>query len=212
MKSSRLLLVVVALAALVIPLVHAITFIGAINYVGANGGNVTFAQNFTAYSLTYVDGLNFFTNIVWIGRNCGNMGFDAGGGVNMSVTNITPNQVVYTVAYAVVNDTFVSRIGAGAPTSVTGGVYVYNAVDEMTTVTPAGPGMITISWAAGTHSLYTDTINYVSMASIIPLIVTFGYLIALAQGMAFDPKQAAVIIITWVVSFVIIGALLSVYT
>jgi len=100
MKLSRPLLLTLAVAAALIPAVYAITFIGATNFVATHGGNVTFAETFTALSLTYPDGLNRFTHIVWNGQHRGNLGLDVDAGANMTVTNVGHDQVSYTITAA----------------------------------------------------------------------------------------------------------------
>jgi len=100
MKLGRPLILMLMVAALAIPFVYAITFIGATNFVATHGGNVTFTENFTATSLTYPDGLNRFTRIVWSGHNRGNLGVDVDAGANMTVTNVGRDQVNYGITTA----------------------------------------------------------------------------------------------------------------
>jgi len=84
-------------AALAIPFVYAITFIGPTNFVATHGGHVTFAENFRATSLNYPDGLNRFTRIVWGGNNRGNLAVDVDAGANMTVTNVGSDRVNYVI-------------------------------------------------------------------------------------------------------------------
>src|SRR4030043_43499 len=128
-----------------VPLVYAINFIGAINYVGAGGGNVTFAQNFQATTLNYVSGLTRFTSLIWGGNNLGNIGFDAVG-CNMPVTTMNFYTLSYTVSAAGASTQRIYYRGLAAPQTCTGGTATH--VDGVTTVATAGITVVTLNWGS----------------------------------------------------------------
>ena len=157
MSRARVLLIAVCLAALMVPFAYAINFIGPINYVASHGGNVTFAQNFQATSLTYPGGLNRFTNLVWGGTLRGNLGFDAAATANMTVTQIGQNTVAYTVTTlapgAVHTYLYYDMAGTprpSRPTSVTGGTYTYDDATRIATITTTGsPVAVVVAYSFG---------------------------------------------------------------
>src|SRR4030042_3902991 len=177
MRAAKVILIGVTLAALMVPLVHAITFIGPINYVASHGGNVTFAQNFQAVSLTYPDGLSRFTTMVWGGVLQGNLGFDVGAGANMMVTSITTNSVTYTVTTALPNvNSYVyywrsTGSAITEPITVTGGTYTYAA--GIATVTTVGsPAVVTLTYGTAVAPMIIDAATILIM--LIPLLVLAG--------------------------------------
>ena len=210
MKATRVILLGVILAALMVPLAYAINFIGAVNFVASHGGNVTFAQNFQAYSLTYPDGLNRFSNMVWRGTNYGNLGFDVAAGANMTVTSITRNTVRYTVTGA--TTTYVYAHGRGPPTGSTGTTTLnYGAGSEITTVT-SGTGTIVITWEPETYKLFNGVALGLGIFAMIPLVFAAFYVYSLMKsGEPMDMSQMIFVVVMVVTSFLIIGALLRLY-
>ena len=75
MRRRILELLLIILCLFHVPSVLGITFDG-INFIGEGGGVVTFDNPFTAISFTWVNGLNYFTGIVWGGKNVGIMAYD----------------------------------------------------------------------------------------------------------------------------------------
>ena len=185
MRSAKVILLGLTLAALMVPLVYAITFIGAINYVGPHGGNTTFSQNFTAYSLTYGTGLNQFTSIVWGGNLRGNFGIDADAGVNVTVTSIGRDQVTYTVTTLAPGDVdtyiyYYRNISGGAklraPTEVTanGAAAPFTYAGGIATITTVGsPVTVVASYMGGGEVAATlfDTVG-VTIGLITLLVLT----------------------------------------
>lgn len=156
MKVSRVALIGLTLTALMVPLTSAIWFIGPTNFIATHGGIVRFSQNFQAYRLTYPDGLNRFTTLIWGTWTRGNVGFDADTGVNMTVTLVGAYRITYTVETAAPGavNTYVyyQRSGPGsafATPTVTGGVGTYNAGTHILTVATTGsPVAVTVTYGA----------------------------------------------------------------
>lgn len=175
MKATRVILLGVTLAALMVPLAYAIFFIGPVNYVASHGGNVTFAQNFQATSLTYPDGLSRFTSMIWGGTMLGNLGFDVGAGANMTVTAITANSVTYTITTLLPGNRnsylYYWRSSGHAitePLSVTGGTYTY--AGGIATVTTLGsPVVVVVSYGTPIAPMILDAASV--LIALIPFLV-----------------------------------------
>jgi len=174
-RTARAALPILALAALMVPFVYAIFFIGPVNYVATHGGNVTFAENFTATSLTYPDGLNRFTAMTWGGAMMGNLGFDVAAGGNMTVTAVTPNSVTYTITTALpgnLNSYLYYWRNAGhaitEPLSVTGGTYTY-AGGIATIVTTGSPVTVVVSYGTPVAPMIFDAAAV--LIALIPFLV-----------------------------------------
>jgi len=202
-RPAKPLLAALCLAALAIPLVYAITFIGGIVFVGPQGGNVTFTQTFQASRLNYDHNVNFFTNLVWGPRLQGNIGIDADLGVNVTVTAITRDQIRYTVttlapgpvdtyiyyyrnvrANPLTRPTEVTAGGAAAPHTYAGGV---------TTVTTTGsPVNVIMSYGVGDTGA-GDTIDI--LLTILPLIALFVALEGRKQNLIDNKVMVMVLLI-----------------
>lgn len=210
MRTAKTILVGLTLAALMVPLAHAIYFSAGINFVASHGGNVTTVQDFQATSLSYRDGLTYFTDLIWGGVNQGNFGFDSSAGVNMTVTSITSFRVQYTVAYAIVNTTMVARIGLGEPAEVTGGTYTYDPATEIVTVTPTAPGAILVTWTAISAEgleIINAVPSYIPLLAVM-LIVFAAVIVMIAMRGELDISMVAGFII---VSIMIILTTVIVY-
>jgi len=224
MRAARVILIGVILAALMVPLVCAINFIGATNFVATHGGNVTFAQNFQAYSLTYAGGLNHFTNLVWGGYLRGNLGFDADAGVNMTVTNIAQSTVSYTVATLAPGNVqtyiYYYRAGfpnqPGQPTSVTGGTFTYSQVTGIATVTTTGgAATVTVNYASEgaeeQQSLMTMVLVFLGVFAMVPLVFAAFYIYSVIKsGEEVKFSQMVSVIVIVVVAFLILAAMLKI--
>jgi hypothetical protein len=159
MRAAKVILLGLTLAALMVPLVYAITFIGAINYVGPHGGNTTFSQNFTAYSLTYGTGLNQFTSMVWGGNLRGNFGVDADAGVNVTVTAIGRDQVTYTVTTL-------------APGNVDTYIYYYRNISGGAKL--RAPTEVTANGAAAPFTYAGGVASITTTGSPVTVVATYG--------------------------------------
>lgn len=204
MKAARLVLVAGCLAALMVPLVYAIWFIGPTNFIATHGGNVTFAQNFQASSLTYPDGLNRFTNMIWNGQNLGTLGFDVDAGANMTVTAITRDTVTYTIITALPGN-IVSYLyywrnvnmapHLSEPTAVTGGTHVYDAPLGMVNVTTTGsPRTIVVTYGYGMGA----SENIIEGADVLIMLIPFLTLAAVigdARGGELGPGTLTKIVL-----------------
>ena len=157
--------------------VSAINFEGAINYVGAGGGNVTFNQNFVANSLRWVNGLNRFQAFRWAGNNRGGIGFDTDAGTNMTVLNVGAAQINYNISNPVLalSTQRVFYGDKGRPT-ITGGVITnYNDGTDIVTVTTLGDADVVLTYNAPGQALDTTAINLVGVFTVIAvaLILTW---------------------------------------
>ena len=174
MRAAKVILIGVTLAALMVPLAYAITFIGPINYVGAGGGNVTFAQNFQATRLSWVGGLSRFTELIWNGNNLGNIGFDAVG-CNMTVTTMNYYILSYTVSAAGASTQRIYYRGLAAPQTTTGGTST--TVDGVTTVATVGATAVTLTWG----SIAPEGVDIIqSVPGYIPLVTVMLIVFAAA--------------------------------
>jgi len=139
-----------------VPLALCGWYLGPSNYIATHGGIVRFSQDFQAYGLTYPDGLNRFTTLIWGAWTRGTVGFDAAAGVNMTVTLVGASRITYTVETAAPGavNTYVyyQRSGPGsafATPTVTGGVGTYNAGTHLLTVATTGsPVAVTVTYGA----------------------------------------------------------------
>ena len=176
-----------------VPLVCAITFIGAINYIGPHGGNTTFAQNFQATSLTYGTGLNQFTGMVWGGNLRGNLGVDADTGVNVTVTQVGRDQVTYTVTTAapgaVVSYIYYYRNVATAklraPTEVTanGAAAPFTYAGGVASITTTGTPVTVVVTYMGGGGVTSQLYDTVSMAiALVTLLVLLMIVYAVGKG------------------------------
>lgn len=193
--------------------VHAVTYEGVINFVGSGGGNVTFGNTFTTYQLGPYNGLNQFTNLVWLGRNYNQLGFDAGAGVNMTITGITPNSLTYIVATAApAGTTRVYFLGHGEPSGSNGATTVtYQATTQITTVV-SPPGIVRLEWSQGEiekDRILGNMLTYLGIAALIPVVATAVILKQAAQGEDVNFGVVIGVIVSTLVLFVIVAAIIN---
>lgn len=213
---GKSLLVLIVFTSILLPMVYAVTFIGPVNYIATHGGIVHFSQTFTAQSLTYSKGLNFFTALFWGGTLRGNLGFDADSGVNLTVTSILSNRITYTVETlsGTPVQTYVHyrrSVGlypASAPNEVTGGTWTYNQGTQVITVTTSGsPVTVTIEYYGATVSppLF-DAANI--LVALLPLMIIAVVISDVKEGvfgMGTAGKSLLLIVVITVLAWIIRG-------
>jgi len=176
-------------AALAIPFVYAITFIGATNFVATHGGNVTFTQTFTATSLTYPDGLNRFTHIVWGGQHRGNLGVDVDAGANMTVTNVGRDQVNY-----------------GITTAAPGAIVSYIYYRRNVAITPlSAPSLVTVD-GVPTAVTYAGGIASITTTGSPVTVVVYYMGGGGVTVQMFDTAAVAISLITFLVLLMVVRA------
>ena len=189
MRTTRAILIGVILTALMVPLAYSIFFIGPTMFIATNGGITTFAENFTATSLTYPDGLNRFTHIVWGGNFRGNFGVDADTGVNVTVTQIGRDQVTYTVTTA-------------APGAVHSYIYYYRNV---ATAKLRAPTEVTADGVVAPFTYAGGIANIMTTGS--PVVVVASYMGGGGvTASLFDTVTVAIGLITLIVLVMIMHA------
>ena len=189
MKTSKPLLMALTLILLAIPLVYAITFIGATNFIATHGGNVTFAENFTATSLTYPNGLNRFTNIVWGGHQRGNLGVDVDAGANMTVTNVGRDQVNYNITTA-------------APGAIVSYIYYRRNVD---TNPLSAPSLVTVD-GVDTAFTYAGGIASITTTGSPRTVVAYYMGGGVVAAQLFDTAAVTIGLITLLVLLMVVHA------
>ena len=127
-----------------VPMAYGIDFSPGINFQGG-GGNVTFAQAFSANRV--VLGPNRFYGFVWGGHNRGELGFDVDAGANMTVTGVAERSITYTIdpGGGAPLHTQVYWDAYGGPNQVTGADHMnYDGSTGVATLTSTGAATITL--------------------------------------------------------------------
>ena len=195
----------IILTALLVPMVNAVTIDGPLNFMGPHGGIVRFGTTTVTSQITIANTLYRFSNLVY-GGNRETMGFDSATGQIMTINAVTASEITYNVTG--VQLTYVYRPGYGEPSQVDGGTYTFTG--DITTVTPAGAGDITITWNTEQNRLFNNLLSYLSLATMIPVIIGIYYAWYVYQTGEFN-SGVAVAIAGLVIAMVIIAAMLANY-
>jgi len=223
MRSQVKLASIIILAAFAsIPMGYSIDFSAGIIFQGSGGGNVTFAQGFSATNV--VLGPNRFYNFIWDGNLRGTFGVDCDADVNVTVTQVNKKQVAYTVHTGAPGDvtSYIYYLqtksgGTTAPTSVTANgspaTYSFSAATGIVSVTTRGASVpVLVSYMPGEQTnLYRKLVIYVKLATLIPLVVAIIYVWQVYQTGGFNTQTAATItglVITMIVVVYMMAKLL----
>ena len=204
MRLAKVLMLALCIVALALPVVHGIFFIGPTNFIATNGGITTFAQNFQATRLSYPDGLNRFTNIVWDGTLRGSLGVDADTGVNITVTALNRDQIRYTVTtlapgpvdtyiyyYRNIQDT--AKLRAPSEVTADGTAAPFTYADGVATITTTGsPVAVIVSYGVGDVGA-GGTVNI--MIQLLPLVALVVALEARGLDLIGDKIMVMVMLI-----------------
>lgn len=167
------LLMIVALFTLV-PIVYGIDFSAGIVFQGG-GGNVTFAQAFSAYRV--VLGPNRFYRFTWGGHNRGVLGFDVDAGSNMTVTSVAERTIMYTIdpGGGAPLHSQVYWDAYGGPTRVTGADHMnYDESTGVATLTSTGAVTVTLFYADISHSMWDAGKGLADLFTLVAVICIFA--------------------------------------
>jgi len=141
---------------LLVPIANAAIIDGPTNFINSHGGIVRYDITPTVSQISIVNNLIRFANLRLGGVSMGNLGFDCITGVNMTITGITHNTVIYTIETAL-------------PGAVTSYIYYRRDVGMNQLTRPVNVAGGTYTWAAG-----TSTTTVTTTGTPITVIVTYG--------------------------------------
>lgn len=192
MKLGKVVLIVVSLAALMIPLVPGIDFIGDINYIPGRGGTVNFAQNFTATQLNAWGSMWRWANMVWPGLNVGTFAIDASTGSTILVTGMTGDTITYTVTGAGGHSQWIYYRGRRSNMAIVTGGNVVPVTQTTLRVNTNGNSIVTINYVSvvPTASLSMDV-----LLSTFPLIALVVALEAHKRGLIDNNLMVMAVVI-----------------
>jgi len=176
MKAVKLALLMIIAFFICIPPVYSIDFSAGVIFQGG-GGNVTFAQDFSATRV--VLGPNRFYVLVWGGHNRGTLGFDVDAGSNMTVTGVTERAITYTIdpGGGAPLHSQVYWDAYSSPTRVTGADNMnYDETTGVTTITSTGVAAVTLFYADISHDMRTAGKSMTNLFTLFAVMCVFAVL------------------------------------
>lgn len=204
MRKTALTLII--LTAMLVPMVNAVTIDGPMNFM-REGGYVRLGNDGVSNQITVANTVYRFSNLI-ITRNTETLGFDCATGQIMTINSVTVSEINYNVTG--VQATYINRPGYGPPTEITGGTATYDATTQITTVTPAAAGGIIVRWDSDQNRLFNNLLTYLSLATMIPIIIGIAYVWQVYQTGEFNPAVAS-LIAGIVIALVVIAAMFANY-
>ena len=163
-----------------IPTSYGFTIDGPLFFHGPGGGLVVFQNDYIVTQFNTIGTINRFTGTTMLGIGTGNTGFDCDTGDNMTITNITPTTLTYTITGAGQQRIYFQ--GYGKPNEITGGTVVVGAGNTLV-VTTTGAGTVTMTWYTNVNNIVNDITGYIVVLALVPMTLAGAFIIkAMGEG------------------------------
>ena len=171
------------------------------NFVGSNGGNITYGFAFTCSSLDLASNFVRLQGFTYNGKLIGLLSLDSTG--NITVTDVTNKQVTYTVSSTGVETQNLIFREFAEPASVTGETsYTYNG--NYLIIRTSGAATVIVNYSESTALAYMSFYFFALLG--LGLVVANGY--ALINGLV-DFKFTIIFMTSYVIGAIILGFMLS---
>ncbi len=134
---------VISVISVIVPSAFALTVDGPTVFQGPGGGNITFESETVILQMEVVNKIYRFVADVFGGEGVGVIGFDCDSGYNMTIINIAPNTLTYTISGAGQQRIYFQ--GYNKPNTITGGTVDIDE-DSNIIVTTINAGTVTLTW------------------------------------------------------------------
>ncbi len=134
---------VITVFSVIVPSAFALTVDGLTVFQGPGGGNITFESETVILQMEVVNKIYRFVADVFGGEKAGVIGFDCDSGYDMTIINIAPNTLSYTISGAGQQRIYFQ--GYNKPNTITGGTVDIDE-DSNLIVTTFDAGTVTLTW------------------------------------------------------------------